>query len=55
MTDKYIQKEEEILSFEVSDEVLEAAATRNGKGENFTLSFCSTPWTCPMSALASAT
>ena len=31
MTDKYIQREEEILGFEVSDEALEAAATPKAK------------------------
>jgi hypothetical protein len=34
---------------EVSDEVLESAAMVKGTGKNLTLTFCSTPWTCPMS------
>ena len=48
MTDKYIQKEEEILSFEVSDEALEAAAgsVKENAGA-FTLAFCSGLDTCP--------
>jgi hypothetical protein len=48
MTDKYIQREEEILSFEVSDEVLEAAAgSVKEKAGAFTLAFCSGLDTCP--------
>ena len=48
MTDKYIQKEEEILSFEVSDEALEAAAgSVKEKAGAFTLAFCSGLDTCP--------
>jgi len=47
MTDKYIQREEEILSFEVSDEVLEAAAgSVKEKAGAFTLAFCSGLETC---------
>ena len=42
------QTEEEILTFEVSDETLETAAgTGKGKVENFTISFCSGLSTCP--------
>ncbi len=37
------------LAYEVSDEALESAATVNGTTKNLTLTFCSTPWTCPMS------
>jgi hypothetical protein len=37
------------LACEVSDEVLESAAMMNGATKNYTLTFCSTPWTCPMS------
>jgi hypothetical protein len=48
MTDKYIQREEEILSFEVSDEALEAAAgSVREKAGAFTLAFCSGLDTCP--------
>jgi hypothetical protein len=48
MTDKYMQREEEILSFEVSDEVLEAAAgSVKEKAGAFTLAFCSGLDTCP--------
>lgn len=48
MTDKYIQTEEEILSFEVSDEALEAAAgSVKEKAGAFTLAFCSGLDTCP--------
>ena len=48
MTDKYIQWEEEILSFEVSDEVLEdAAGSVKEKAGAFTLAFCSGLDTCP--------
>jgi hypothetical protein len=48
MTDKYIQREEEILSFEVSDEALEAAAgSIKEKAGAFTLAFCSGLDTCP--------
>ena len=48
MTDKCIQREEEILSFEVSDEVLEAAAgSVKEKAGAFTLAFCSGLDTCP--------
>jgi hypothetical protein len=47
MTDKYIQREEEILSFEVSDEALEAAAGSMEKAGAFTLAFCSGLDTCP--------
>jgi hypothetical protein len=47
MTD-YIQREEEILSFEVSDEALEAAAgSVREKAGAFTLAFCSGLDTCP--------
>ena len=48
MTDNYIQREEEILSFEVSDESLEAAAgSVKEKAGAFTLAFCSGLDTCP--------
>jgi len=41
-------REEEILTFEVSDEALEAAAgTVKEKAGAFTLSFCSGLDTCP--------
>jgi hypothetical protein len=49
MTDSTIQQiEEEILSYEVSDEALEAAAgTLKDKAGSFTISFCSGLDTCP--------
>jgi len=48
MTDKYIESEEQILSFDVSDEVLEAAAgSVKEKVGAFTLAFCSGLDTCP--------
>jgi hypothetical protein len=48
MTDKYIEREEEILSFEVSDEALEmAAGSVKEKAGAFTLAFCSGLDTCP--------
>jgi hypothetical protein len=48
MTDKYIEREEEILSFEVSDEALEmAAGPVKEKAGAFTLAFCSGLDTCP--------
>jgi hypothetical protein len=48
MTHNYIQREEEILSFEVSDEALEAAAgSVKEKAGAFTLAFCSGLDTCP--------
>lgn len=48
MTDNYIQREEDILSFEVSDEALEAAAgSVKEKAGAFTLAFCSGLDTCP--------
>jgi hypothetical protein len=49
MTDKYIdQREEEILTFDVSDEALEAAAgSVKDKAGAFTLAFCSGLDTCP--------
>ncbi len=57
MNDKTIEfdqtKDRLILTYEISDEALEVAAMSNGKSENLTLSFCSTPWTCPTNALAS--
>ncbi len=37
-----------ILAYEISDEALESAAMGNATGKNLTLTFCSTPWTCPM-------
>jgi hypothetical protein len=47
MTDLHIQ-EEEILSFDVSDEALEAAAgSLKTKAGAFTLAFCSGLDTCP--------
>ena len=49
MTDTNIdQREEEILTFDVSDEALEAAAgTMKDKAGAFTLAFCSGLDTCP--------
>ena len=48
MIDKYIEREEEILSFEVSDEALEmAAGSVKEKAGAFTLAFCSGLDTCP--------
>ena len=48
MTNKYIQTEDEILNFEVSDEMLEAAAgSVKEKAGAFTLAFCSGLDTCP--------
>jgi len=48
MTDKYIDREEEILSLQVSDEALEAAAgSVKEKAGAFTLAFCSGLDTCP--------
>ena len=48
MTDKYIEREEEILSLEVADEALEAAAgSVKEKAGAFTLAFCSGLDTCP--------
>jgi hypothetical protein len=42
------QTEQEILSYEISDEALEAAAgTMNERAGSFTLSFCSGLDTCP--------
>ena len=42
------QREEEILTYEVSDEALEAAAgSLKDKAGAFTLSFCSGLDTCP--------
>ncbi len=38
-----------MLTYEVSDETLEGAAMGVWKAENLTLTFCSTPWTCPIS------
>jgi hypothetical protein len=47
MTDKYIEREED-LSFEVSDDALEAAAgSVKEKAGAFTLAFCSGLDTCP--------
>jgi hypothetical protein len=43
-----LQREEEILTFDVSDEALEAAAgTVTEKAGAFTLAFCSGLDTCP--------
>ena len=48
MTDKYIERDEEILSFKVSDEGLEmAAGSAKEKAGAFTLAFCSGLDTCP--------
>ena len=48
MVDKYIEREEKILSFEVSDEALEmAAGSVKEKAGAFTLAFCSGLDTCP--------
>ncbi len=59
MNDKNIeldQKEDRlILTYDVSDEALESAAIGNGKVKNLTISFCSTPWTCPMKPFHGAT
>ncbi len=41
-----------ILAYEISDEALESAAMGNAPAKNLTLTFCSTPWTCPMSPRA---
>jgi hypothetical protein len=41
------QREEEILTFNVSDEALEAAAGTVEKAGAFTLAFCSGLDTCP--------
>ena len=41
------QREEEILTFDVSDEALEAAAGTVEKAGAFTLAFCSGLDTCP--------
>jgi hypothetical protein len=41
------QIEEEVLSYEVSDEALEAAAGTTDKVGSFTLSFCTGLDTCP--------
>jgi hypothetical protein len=53
MNDKNMLKQQTTdrlnLTYEVSDEVLERAAMVNGTIKNYTLAFCSTPWTCPMS------
>ncbi len=38
-----------ILTYQVSDETLESAAMWSGRVKNLTISFCSTPWTCPTS------
>ena len=47
MTDKYIERDED-LSFEVSDEAVEAAAgSVKEKAGAFTLAFCSGLDTCP--------
>jgi hypothetical protein len=46
MTHTIEQTEEEILSFQVSDEALEAAAGQDNAGA-FTLAFCSGLDTCP--------
>lgn len=55
MNDKAIEVDQTedrlILTYEVSDEALESAAMGNRKAENLTLSFCSTPWTCPTALL----
>ena len=48
MTEMHIEREEEILSFEVSDEALEmAAGSVKEKAGAFTLAFCSGLDTCP--------
>jgi hypothetical protein len=48
MIDKYIERDEEILSFKVSDEALEmAAGSVKEKAGAFTLAFCSGLDTCP--------
>jgi hypothetical protein len=51
MADKTIgldETEDETLTSEISDDVLEAAAaTGQGRAANFTISFCSGAWVCP--------
>lgn len=47
MTHTIEQTEEEILSFQVSDEALEAAAGSKENAGAFTLAFCSGLDTCP--------
>ncbi len=42
-------EEQLVLAYEVSDEAVESSAMLNGAIKNYTLTFCSTPWTCPMS------
>jgi hypothetical protein len=46
-TTRLEQTEEEILTFEVSDEALETAADAGKDRGNFTLAFCSGLSTCP--------
>jgi hypothetical protein len=52
MTDKTTEFEQQPkhFAYEASDEALESAAMVNGAIKNYTLTFCSTPWTCPMSS-----
>jgi hypothetical protein len=45
MTDTTLKLEEEVLSFEVSDEALEAAAGQEKAG--YTLAYCSGLSVCP--------
>jgi len=47
MKDITIQIDEEILSLDISDEALEAAARPADKTGNVTLAFCSGLDTCP--------
>jgi len=47
MKDVLDQTEEEILTYEVSDEALEAAAGAGKEKENFTLGACSGLSVCP--------
>jgi hypothetical protein len=41
------QAEGAILTYEVADEALEAAAATAGAVENFTLLYCTAVYTCP--------
>jgi hypothetical protein len=40
-----------IFTYEISDEGLEIVAIGERGVKNLTISFCSTPWTCPTSLL----
>jgi hypothetical protein len=41
------QTEEEMMAYEVSDEVLETAAVAGSKGANYTLFYCTALDLCP--------